>query len=113
MTGASVIRRARLRAGISQAELARRLETKQPVVARWESGARTPSLETVSRAVEACGLAIDVAVVERDPGEEATAREWQTLSPAERLRRNERMLETEQWLRRARLRGGRRDDARR
>ena len=100
--GASVIRRARRRAGISQAELARRLATKQPVVARWESGARTPSLETVARAVEACGLALDVAIVERDEGEEALLREWQRLSPAQRVRRNERILETEAWLRGAR-----------
>lgn len=82
------------------------------MVARWESGAREPSLETVSRAVEACGLALDVAVVERDPGEEATIREWQTLSPAERLRRNEQMLETEQWLRTARPAYGAGDHAR-
>ncbi len=102
MTGGSVVRRARQRAGISQAELARRLGTKQPVVARWESGARVPSLESVTRAVEACGLALDVAVVERDEGEEALLREWRALSPAERLRRNEQMLETEAWLRRAR-----------
>lgn len=111
MMGGSVIRRARLRAGLSQAELASRLGTKQPVVARWERGARSPSLETVARAVAACGLALDVAVVERDHGEEASLREWRDLSPAERLRRNERMLETEQWLRTARPTGGREDDA--
>lgn len=97
-----MIRRARTRAGVSQAELARRLGTKQPVVARWETGARAPTLETVGRAVEACGLALDVAVVDRDPGEEALLREWQALTPAERVRRNQRMLETEEWLRSAR-----------
>lgn len=102
MNGGTVIRRARLRAGIAQTELARRLGTKQPVVARWESGARSPSLETVARAVDACGLALDIAVVERGEGEDALLREWQTLSPAERVRRNEEMLRTEEWLRRAR-----------
>ena len=102
MTGADLIRRARRRAGISQAELARRLATKQPVVARWESGRRTPSLETVARAVEACGLALDIAVVERDDGEDALLREWQRLTPAQRVERNRRMLETEAWLHRAR-----------
>ena len=102
MRGGDVIRRARRRAGLSQAELAYRLRTKQPVVARWETGARAPTLETVSRAVEACGLSLDLAIVERDAGEEALLREWQTLTPTERVRRNERMLETEQWLRTAR-----------
>lgn len=102
MNGGAVIRRARLRAGISQAELARRLGSKQPVVARWETGTRSPSLETVARAVDACGLALDVAVVARDEGEDALLREWQRISPAERMRRNEEMLRTEEWLRRAR-----------
>lgn len=102
MKGGDVIRRARRRAGLSQSELAQRLRTKQPVVARWETGARSPTLETVSRAVDACGLALDIAVVESDPGENALLREWQSLTPAERVRRNERMLETEEWLRTAR-----------
>ncbi|MDQ4124435.1 MAG: helix-turn-helix domain-containing protein [Actinomycetota bacterium] len=102
MIGGEVIRRARRRAGLSQAELARRLDTKQPVVARWETGARTPTLETVARAVEACGLALDVAVVERDAGEDALLREWPALTPAERVRRNRAMLETEAWLKTAR-----------
>lgn len=102
MKGGEVIRRARRRAGLSQSELARRLRTKQPVVARWETGARVPTLETVSRAVEACGLSLDIAIVEQDPGEDALLREWQALTPTERVRRNERMLETEQWLRTAR-----------
>lgn len=102
VNGGTIVRNARRRAGISQAELARRLGTKQPVVARWEAGARVPSLESVTRAVEACGLALDVAIVDRDEGEEAQLREWQALTPAERLRRNEQMLETEEWLHRAR-----------
>ena len=102
MDGGSIIRRARLRAGLPQAELARRLGTKQPVVARWESGARTPTLETVSRAVAACGLALDVALTPRDAGEDALLHEWQRLSPQERVRRNRQLLETEQWLRTAR-----------
>lgn len=102
MNGGEVIRRARRRAGLSQAELARRLRTKQPVVARWETGARAPTLETVARAVEACGLALDVAVVERDAGEDALLREWRALTPTERVRRNQATLETEQWLKTAR-----------
>lgn len=43
MQAARLIREARLKAGLSQAELAHRLHTKQSVVARWETGAqRTP-----------------------------------------------------------------------
>lgn len=102
MKGGSVIKRARQRAGISQAELARRLGTQQPVVARWESGARSPSFETVGRAVEACGLALDVGLIERDPGEDALLHQWQHLTPTERVDRNEQILMTEEWLRKAR-----------
>ncbi|HEV2757200.1 MAG TPA: helix-turn-helix transcriptional regulator [Actinomycetota bacterium] len=107
MTGAEVIRRARRRAGISQAELARRLGTKQPVVARWERGAQAPTLESVARAVAACGLRLDVSIEDADAGEEALLREWAKLSPEERLRRNEAMLETERWAARARPPGAR------
>ena len=102
MSGGRLIRRARVRARVSQAELARRLATQQPVVARWESGARSPSFETVARAVGACGFTLDAALSERDAGEDALILEWLKLSPAERLRRNEQMLATERWARRAR-----------
>jgi hypothetical protein len=102
MTGAEVIRRARRRAGISQAELARRLGTGQPVVARWETGTRAPTLESVGRAVRACGLRLDLCVERVDDGEDALLHEWMKLSPEQRLRRNEEMLATEEWAGRAR-----------
>lgn len=101
MTGADVIRRARRRAGISQAELARRLGTKQPVVARWEGGAQSPTLESVARAVAACGLRLDLSIEDADAGEDALLREWAKLTPKERLRRNRALLETEEWASRA------------
>lgn len=112
-SAASVLRRARKRAGLAQADLAARLGTKQPVVARWESGARRPSFDDVVRAVSACGLHLDAIVGEPDPGEDALLREWLELSPAERLRRNEQMLATEEWALRAGSRGKRNVDARR
>lgn len=87
---------------MSQTELARKLDTEQSVVAGWESGDDSPTLETVARAVAACGLVLDVAVTDVDPGEDATLREWQRLTPLERVRRNEQMLATEEWLRSAR-----------
>lgn len=108
MHGGEIIRRARRRSHLTQAELAARLGTKQPVVARWERGSRSPSLATVSRVVAACGLSLDVSIHRPDPGEDALLRAWLRLSPAERLRRNEEMLATEEWAARAR-----RADARR
>ncbi len=47
---------ARKHAGITQAELARRMGTTQPAVTRLESGRVQPSLRTLRRVAEATGL---------------------------------------------------------
>jgi len=52
---ASAIISARSKAGLSQAELAERMGTKQPVVARLESGNSNPSYHTLERIAEATG----------------------------------------------------------
>ena len=46
---------ARSRAGLTQGEVAERMGTTQSVVARLESGRRTPSLRTVQRYAKAVG----------------------------------------------------------
>jgi ribosome-binding protein aMBF1 (putative translation factor) len=46
---------ARIRAGLTQAELAERMGTTQSVVARLESGARLPSVKTLLRFAKATG----------------------------------------------------------
>ncbi len=46
---------ARNRAGLTQAELARKMGTKQPVVARMEGGRIQPSLRTLQRLAQATG----------------------------------------------------------
>jgi ribosome-binding protein aMBF1 (putative translation factor) len=45
--------RARLRAGLSQAELAERMKTSQSAIARLESGQTLPSTKTLVRFAEA------------------------------------------------------------
>ncbi len=47
--------RARLRAGLSQAELAARMATSQSAIARLESGQTLPSARTLLRFAEATG----------------------------------------------------------
>lgn len=47
--------RARTRAGLTQAEVARRMGTTQSVIARLESGAAKPSLRTLERYARATG----------------------------------------------------------
>ena len=52
---ASAVIDARNRAGLTQQELADRMGTTQPVVARLESGRVRPSMRTLARLAEATG----------------------------------------------------------
>jgi transcriptional regulator with XRE-family HTH domain len=61
-----LLREARLRAGLTQAELARRAGTSQSAIARWESGAVQPSLERLRELIRACGLELTFRLFEYD-----------------------------------------------
>jgi transcriptional regulator with XRE-family HTH domain len=58
----ALIRNARHAAGITQLEVAERARTTQPAVAAYESGARTPSLTTLARLLDACEHDVEVIV---------------------------------------------------
>jgi transcriptional regulator with XRE-family HTH domain len=60
MQAGVLIREARRGAGLSRAELARRLGTSRSALARWEAGAVSPRLSTLERLLRACGLAVEV-----------------------------------------------------
>jgi transcriptional regulator with XRE-family HTH domain len=49
-----LIKNARQAAGITQAQMASRAGTAQPAVAAYESGARTPTIATLARLLDAC-----------------------------------------------------------
>jgi transcriptional regulator with XRE-family HTH domain len=85
MTAATLIVEARKRAGITQAELARRMGTHQPVVARWESGRTQPDLATVQRAVRAAGFELTVALTAGDDHDLTLIRRELKLPPHQRL----------------------------
>jgi len=51
----------RLKAGLSQAELAERSKTSQSHIARIEAGTTDPSTETIARLAEALGVAPETA----------------------------------------------------
>jgi transcriptional regulator with XRE-family HTH domain len=59
---ARILREARTRAGLTQRQLAEGAKTAQSVVARIESGATSPSWETLSRLLEAAGFALEADV---------------------------------------------------
>lgn len=52
---AELIRTARTSAGLTQQELARRAATTGSLIARYESGAVSPTVRALSRLLEACG----------------------------------------------------------
>lgn len=55
MQSAQLLRSVRIRSGLTQAEVARRAGTSQPVVSAYEHGRRDPSTATLERLVAAAG----------------------------------------------------------
>jgi transcriptional regulator with XRE-family HTH domain len=81
-----LLREARKRAGLTQAELARRTDRPQQSIARWEAGKVEPSLETLDELVRACGWDLVTDLARADPEYEAEIRRQLGLSPPARLR---------------------------
>jgi predicted nucleotidyltransferase/DNA-binding XRE family transcriptional regulator len=81
-TAAMLVRKARLRAGLSQAELGRRAGVTQSVVSAYESGARQPSVTMLARLVAATGSELDMRLSEPAMTEPSSA------VLAERVRRH-------------------------
>ena len=54
---------ARTRAGLTQHELAERMRTTQPVIARLESGRQMPTTKTLERFAEATGSKVEIRLV--------------------------------------------------
>ena len=70
---ASAIVDVRKRAGFTQGQLAKKMGTTQPVVARLESGRACPSIRTLERLAEATGSRLLVSFEMRDPKKEGNA----------------------------------------
>jgi transcriptional regulator with XRE-family HTH domain len=58
---AAAVAKARRRAGLSQAELARRMKTTQSTIARLESGRGRPSTRTLTRFAKATGHRLKIS----------------------------------------------------
>jgi transcriptional regulator with XRE-family HTH domain len=61
VTPEALIRTVRRRRGLTQAELARRAGTSQPVVSAYEHGRRDPTFATLRKLVEASGERLELA----------------------------------------------------
>ena len=81
----NLVREARKRAGLTQADLGRRAGVPQSTVARIESGVRTPSTDLVERLVRAAGFEIRVSLGVPDPGTRTLFARALRRTPAERL----------------------------
>ena len=66
MRAADLIREARLRAGLTQYQLAERSGRERSVIARWEQGAVSPSFDNLLEVIEACGFELPLALVPRE-----------------------------------------------
>jgi transcriptional regulator with XRE-family HTH domain len=87
MYAGDLVRRSRLKAGLTQAELATRLGTTQSAVARLERPGSNPRVETLERALRATGHSLSLGSKARKAGIDRTliARQLR-LTPEERLR---------------------------
>jgi transcriptional regulator with XRE-family HTH domain len=84
---ADLIREARLRAGLTQYELAERTGRERSVIARWEQGAVAPSVETLVELVRACGFDLPLELAPYEPSAAERLRKNALLSPERRLQR--------------------------
>jgi len=80
-----LIREARLRAGLTQRELGLRMGKAQSVIARWERGDATPSLETLRTVVRACGLELSFFMSRSDDSNVTIIDEHLRMTPAQRF----------------------------
>jgi transcriptional regulator with XRE-family HTH domain len=95
MRSGALLQEARLRAGLTQQQLAERTGRDRAVIARWEQEVVAPSLETLVDLLRACGFDLELVLVpyETERNERLTAN--LKLSPERRLQRLVRAVETE------------------
>ncbi len=85
MDAAALIREARLRGKLTQAELATRAGTTQSAIARWETGQSSPSADKVAELVGHCGFDLELSLSARDPELISQLEANLRLTPTQRL----------------------------
>jgi transcriptional regulator with XRE-family HTH domain len=93
MEAATLVRRARSDAGLTQQQLARRLGVTQAALARIEKPGSNPTIATLDRVLRATGRRLDLRLRRAEPSVDATLlREALALTPAARIAASERLL---------------------
>src|SRR6266511_376703 len=82
-----LIREARLRAGLTQYELAERCGRARSLIARWEQGTVGPRLATLMALVRACGFDLPLELVPYESSRDERLRKNALLSPERRVQR--------------------------
>lgn len=82
---ADIIKAARLHAGLSLRELARRAGTSHATLQRYEVGKIEPSFAVVERIVAACGLELRISLARVDVSDEGLMESFAGSTAAERL----------------------------
>jgi transcriptional regulator with XRE-family HTH domain len=86
MTASKMLAQARRRAGLTQRELARRAGTPQSAVARVETGAVIPRVDTLDKLLAACGEELQSRPMAGRGIDRTTIRQLLALSPGKRAR---------------------------
>jgi transcriptional regulator with XRE-family HTH domain len=87
VTSGTLIRQARMRAGLSQVELSERSGKDRAQIARWERDVVQPSLETLRELLRACSFDLEMTLVPYQADSKHDARLQKALerTPQERL----------------------------
>jgi transcriptional regulator with XRE-family HTH domain len=91
MTPGALVLEARRRAGLTQASLAARIGTTQSAIARLERDVTSPRVDTVRRALAACGSELELTARRRESSiDETQVAERLRMPPGERIKSFER-----------------------
>ena len=82
----NLVRYCRLRAGLTQTELAKRANISQPALARIESGRISPRIDTIETLLRECGMSLQALPRAGTGVDRSTIRKMLSLAPRERLR---------------------------
>jgi len=93
MEAATLLRRARTEAGLTQQQLASRLGLTQAALARLERPGANPTVATLERVLRATGRRLDMRLGRVEPRVDATLlREALGMEPGERIAAAERLV---------------------
>ena len=76
-----------MRAGLTQAQLSELTGTQRSVIARWEQGAVSPSIDNMLEIIEACGFELPLVLVPREDALDERLAKNRQLSPERRAHR--------------------------